>query len=130
MDVSTSDDPMQNISVGNLGEMQAASDNSVGPGPGLPMVIVGSDSDSDHDPYTDDSRGPLATFIVPQFNEESPTNIPTRVIMSDSDSGEDNNEDSHQQSGSVITARSGFGRNPVTGTYTAASFAHFQDEWL
>ena len=58
MDVSTSDDPMQNISVGNLGEMQAASDNSVGPGPGLPMVIVGSNSNSDHNPYIDDSGRP------------------------------------------------------------------------
>lgn len=125
MDVSMSDDEMQMIPVWNLG---ASSDNFLGPGPGIPMVA--SALDSDHNLTSEESGGPVTTFIVPQFDEESPKHIPTTITISDSDSEEDNHDDGHQQSGSVIQAGPGFGRDPLTGLYMAASFAHFQDDWV
>jgi hypothetical protein len=132
MDVSMSDDGIQTIPIGNLGEMQAAEDNFVATGPGLPMVIFGSESNSEDNVDTEESVRPMATFVVPQFDAESPTHIPRTVVMcvSDSEEDDDEDEDGHQQSGAVIPAGSGFGRDPVTGAYTAASFAHFQNEWL
>jgi len=86
---------------------------------------MASDSDLDHNLNSEESGGPVTTFIVPQFDVESPSShIPTTIAMSDSDSEEG------RQSGSVILAGSAFGRDPVTGVYTAASFAHFQDNWV
>lgn len=124
MDVSMSEDEMQMLPVGDLG---ASSDNFLGPGPGIPMVVIAADSDSDHNPTSEESGRPVTTFIVPQFDEESPLRIPTAIEVSDSDSEDD---DVHQQSGLVIPAGSGVSRDPLTGLYTAASFAHFQDDWV
>lgn len=69
--------------------------------------------------------------MVPQFDgESSPSHIPTTVTMCDSDLEEDEVEDVHQRSGSVIPTVAAFGQDLFTGVYTAASFAHFQDEWV
>ena len=99
--------------------MQTSPPRSDQPGPGVPMMVVVSDSDSDSD---DGSGGCSATFLVPNFDGELPAHISTAVMMSESDSEE--------ELASAIPSGSGYGRDPITGEYTAASFANFQDEWL
>jgi hypothetical protein len=121
------DDGMQPIALGSL----LASppyipqlDNDVfGPVPQVHMI--GSDSESDGDIYTDDSGAPPAVNfrVIADFDDNSPSYIPNAVMMSDLDSEEEQNV--IQEQGSLA-----FGRDPVTGEYTAASFEHFQEEWL
>src|SRR5258708_1788576 len=76
MDVSMSDDGMATVPV-QVVDMQTSPPSSDQPGPGVPMMVVLSDSDSDSD---DGSGGRSATFLVPNFDEELPTHIPTAVM--------------------------------------------------
>ena len=91
-------------------------------GPPLSMIPVMSDSEDNSDIYTDDSGGPPGVVFNPDLDDDIyaiPINIP------ESDSSEEDD-----QPASTAPPRAVYGRDPITGLYTASSFAHLQDNFF
>lgn len=96
----------------------------------VPMTVVMADSDED-DIYIDDqsqSDNIPTTVVVSDSETEElvmdndlSMGIPAAVAVSDSEDIDDSAAGDHPVQS---------GRDPLTGQYTAASFAQFQDAWL
>ena len=118
------DDGFQPIPLGMLGIspdlITRQDDLSPVSGPRALMVVVVSDSGDEADFYSDDSEGH-------QSDGKLARHIPMTVVVSDSDSGE---EQSPNPESSVVPSGFGYAPDPTTGRYTADSFLNVPDEWL
>ena len=91
-------------------------------GPLLSMIPVMSNSEDNSDIYTDDSGGPPAVIFNPDLDDDIyaiPINIPKL------DSSEEDDQPALTAPPCAVN-----GRDPITGLYTASSFAHLQDDFF
>ena len=91
-------------------------------GPPLSIILVMSDSEDNLDIYTDDLGGPPAVVFNPDLDDDIyaiPINIP------EPDSSEEDDQPASTAPPCAI-----YGRDLITGLYTASSFVHLQDSFF